>query len=76
VHQTGTDAQGKPRLTVQQQFVTTGATRGDQVQILKGVANGDEVVAAGQIKLQNNIGVLVNNSVLPTDNPAPTPHDQ
>ena len=76
VHQTGTDANGKPQMAVQQQFVTTGATRGDQVEILKGVADGDEVVAAGQLKLQNNMGVLINNAVLPTDNPAPKPHDQ
>jgi membrane fusion protein (multidrug efflux system) len=76
VRQSGTDAQGKPKLTVQQQFVTTGATRGDQVTILKGVDEGDEVVAAGQLKLQNNMGVLINNSVLPSDNPAPAPHDQ
>jgi membrane fusion protein (multidrug efflux system) len=76
VRQAGTDAKGKPRLMVQQQFVTTGATRGDQVEILKGVADGDDVVAAGQLKLQNNMGVVVNNTVLPTDNAAPTPHDQ
>jgi membrane fusion protein, multidrug efflux system len=76
VRQTGTDAEGKPKLTVQQQFVTAGATRGDQIEILKGVADGDEVVVAGQLKLRNNMGVLVNNSVVPTDDPAPTPHDQ
>ena len=31
----------------------------------KGLRAGDDVVAAGQIKLRNNIAVLVNNSVLP-----------
>jgi membrane fusion protein (multidrug efflux system) len=72
----GTDANGKPKLKVQQEFVTTGPTRGDQVAILKGVADGEEVVGAGQLKLYNNIGVVVNNSVLPTDNPAPKPADQ
>jgi membrane fusion protein (multidrug efflux system) len=72
----GTDANGKPKLKVQQEFVTTGPTRGDQVAILKGVADGEEVVGAGQLKLYNNIGIVVNNSVLPTDNPTPKPADQ
>ena len=34
-------------------FVTTGDTRGDQVQILTGIKEGDVVVTAGQIKVQN-----------------------
>jgi membrane fusion protein (multidrug efflux system) len=72
----GTDANGKPKLKVQQEFVTTGATRGDQVAILKGVADGEEVVGAGQLKLQNNEGIVVNNAVLPPDNPHPKPVDQ
>jgi membrane fusion protein (multidrug efflux system) len=70
------DAGGKDSLTVVQQFVTTGPTRGDQVAILKGLASGDEIVAAGQLKLRNNIGVLVNNAILPPDNPAPKTPDQ
>jgi membrane fusion protein (multidrug efflux system) len=72
----GTDANGKAKLKVEQVFVTTGATRGDQVAILKGVADGEEVVGAGQLKLHNNMGILVNNSVLPSDSPNPKPADQ
>jgi membrane fusion protein (multidrug efflux system) len=72
----GADAAGKPKLKVQQEFVTTGPTRGDQVAILKGVADGEEVVGAGQLKLRNNIGIVVNNTVLPSDNPAPKVGDQ
>jgi membrane fusion protein (multidrug efflux system) len=72
----GADANGKPKLKVEQEFVTTGATRGDQVAILKGVTAGEEVVGAGQLKLRNNIGILVNNSILPPDNPNPKPVDQ
>ena len=33
----GKDADGKPQLIARQTFVTTGATRGDQVAVLKGV---------------------------------------
>jgi membrane fusion protein (multidrug efflux system) len=72
----GTDANGKPKQKVEQEFVTTGDTRGDQVAILKGVETGEEVVGAGQLKLHNNMGVLINNSVLPTDNPNPKPAEQ
>jgi membrane fusion protein (multidrug efflux system) len=67
----GRNAQGQPEQIAQQTFVTTGATRGDQVAVLKGVKAGDEVVTAGQIKLHNGVPVLINNSVQPTDNPNP-----
>jgi len=61
---------------VKQQFVTTGAARGDQVSILKGVDNDDTVVTAGQLKLHNGSAVKIDNAVQPTDNPAPVPQDQ
>ena len=64
---------GGTALIARQQFVKLGDTRGDQVAITKGVAAGDVVVTSGQIKLRNGIPVLINNSVLPEDNPAPTP---
>jgi membrane fusion protein (multidrug efflux system) len=67
----GKGADGKPRLTVKQRFITTGATRGDQVAIVKGVQAGETVVTAGQLKLRNGAPVIVNNSVQPSDNPNP-----
>ena len=65
----GSDA--KPELTARQVFVTTGATRGDQVAILKGVSEGDTVVTSGQIKLRNGVPVLVDNRAVPTNDAAP-----
>jgi membrane fusion protein, multidrug efflux system len=62
---------GKPDLTARQTFVTTGATRGDQVAVLKGVNEGDMVVTAGQIKLHNGSPVLIDNSITPTADAAP-----
>ena len=50
-------------LVVQQAFVTTGATRGDQVAIVKGLDDGAEVVTSGQIKLKNGAPIKVDNSV-------------
>jgi len=67
----GNDADGKPELTARQVFVTTGATRGDQVAILKGVSEGDTVVTSGQIKLRNGVPVVVDNRAVPTNDPAP-----
>jgi membrane fusion protein, multidrug efflux system len=62
--------------TVQQRFVKLGDTRGDQVAVLTGVAAGDEVVTAGQLKLRNGSPVHVDNKVLPTNDPSPTPPNE
>ena len=76
VENKGKGHNGKPQLVAQQKFVTTGATRGDQIAVLKGVKADDVVVTAGQIKLRNGTPVVINNSIKPTDNPAPTPKDE
>jgi len=65
----GTD--DKPQLFARQSFVTTGPTRGDQVAVLKGINDGDEVVTAGQIKLRNGSPILIDNSITPTADAAP-----
>lgn len=67
----GKNADGQQQLVAQQTFVTAGATRGDQVSIVKGIKAGDVIVSAGQIKLHNDSPVVVNNSVQPLDNPHP-----
>ena len=67
----GKGADGKPELTARQVFVTTGATRGDQVAILEGVSEGDTVVTSGQIKLRNGVPVVVDNRAVPTNDAAP-----
>jgi membrane fusion protein, multidrug efflux system len=76
VEAAGTDGNGKPKLVAKEVFVTTGAKRGDQVAILKGVKEGDTVVTAGQIKLHNGSVVLINNSIQPSDNPNPHPTEE
>jgi membrane fusion protein (multidrug efflux system) len=60
-------------LVARQRFVELGETRGDQVAVLKGVQVGDEVVTSGQLKLRNGAAVVINNAVMPENNPAPTP---
>lgn len=60
---------------VRQQVVTLGASRGDQIAVLSGLDQGDEVVTSGVFKLRNGSAVQVNNDVQPSNNPAPTPQD-
>jgi membrane fusion protein (multidrug efflux system) len=63
-------------LTVQQQFIETGPTRGDQVAIVKGLHEQDLVVTSGQLKLRNGAMVTIDNSVTPADNPNPNPPNE
>lgn len=63
-------------LEVQQAFVITGDTRGDQVAITKGLKEGQTVVTSGQIKLKNGSPVVVDNKVQPANSPNPTPQEQ
>lgn len=75
----GNDDTAKPAekvWVVHEQFVTTGATRGDQIQILKGIKAGDMIVTAGQLKLRSGTKVVINNELPPLDDPHPTPQEQ
>jgi membrane fusion protein (multidrug efflux system) len=63
----------KSVLTAQQYFITEGDTRGEQVAIIKGLKEGDEVVTTGQLKLKNGTEITIDNSQpVPSDNSAPT----
>jgi membrane fusion protein (multidrug efflux system) len=64
---------GRAVKTARQQFVRTGAARGDFVAITKGVTAGQPVVSAGAFKLRNNSPVLVDNSVQAQPQLAPNP---
>ena len=65
----------QPRLVARQVFVTTGATRGDQVAVLSGVKAGRCRRLRRPDQAAQRQPVLVNNTVQPTDNPAPVPAD-
>jgi membrane fusion protein (multidrug efflux system) len=60
---------------VQQQFVKLGRSRGDQIAVVSGLKEGQEIVTSGVFKLRNGAAVLVNNKVQPGNNPAPKPED-
>lgn len=73
-HATGAD--GKAKLTVVQRFVTLGATRGDQVAVQSGLAEGEEVVSAGQMKLRNGSAIEINNKIQPANDANPSPPNE
>lgn len=58
---------------LQEQFVKLGPSRGDQVAILSGVEENDEVVSSGVFKLRGGMPVSVNNSVQPGNDANPIP---
>lgn len=65
-------ADAKPGLVVVRRFVKFGATKGERIAVESGLKAGDTVVTAGQIKLQNNSPVVIDESAaLPP--PAVTP---
>jgi membrane fusion protein (multidrug efflux system) len=63
-------------LAAQQVFVTVGSTRGDQAAVASGIKEGDQVITTGQLKLKNGTPLEVDNSVVPKDDPNPTPQEQ
>lgn len=57
------DKHGKDILTVRRVFVETGEQRGNYTVIKRGIEAGQEVVSSGELKLQNDTRVTINNEV-------------
>jgi multidrug efflux system membrane fusion protein len=74
VREDGSDASGKPVLKAFRVPVKTGARWSGKVAILSGVKPGDQVVAAGQVKLQNGAAVSVTGNPPPQPPANPTPN--
>ncbi len=65
---------GKPACkVVEQQIVKIGPSRGDQVSILSGIQDGDEVVSSGVFRLRSKAPVIINNMVQPANEANPRP---
>jgi membrane fusion protein, multidrug efflux system len=58
-----------------QQFVRLGKARGDFVEIMEGLKEGDLVASAGAFKLLNGQKVIVSQKPMPEYKLAPTPAD-
>ena len=59
------DKKGDTSLHVERSFVQTGQRVDGRVEILRGVSVGDRVVAVGQIKLQNDMPVVISTDPIP-----------
>jgi membrane fusion protein (multidrug efflux system) len=70
------ETDGKEELVARQTFIKTGLTRGDQVAVVSGIAQGETVVTAGQIKLRTGTLLKIDNSVQVSNDLSPTPTDQ
>lgn len=66
----GTGADGKPLLKAHRVGVKTGLRWDDKVAVLDGLKPGDQVVAVGQLKVQDGAAVAV------TGNPPPQPPEK
>jgi len=61
-----TEGEGdQAKQTVEQVFVKTGRRSGELVEIVEGVATGEEVVSAGQNRLTSGAAVKIDNTVNP-----------
>jgi len=69
------DPEGKEYLGVKEQTVTLGKTLGDQIEVLKGLNEEDEIATSGIFKLHQGGAVKIDNRVQPGNNPAPKPAD-
>jgi membrane fusion protein (multidrug efflux system) len=63
VREQGKDKDKKPILRAVKVNVVTGERRGGEVALKQGLKEGEQVIISGQLKLQENSRVLVDNSV-------------
>ena len=68
--QEGGDAEA---LDVIQRFVTLGEARGDFIEVISGVKEGDEVASTGLLKLRSSQPVTIDNTLRPEPSLTPAP---
>ncbi len=74
--ESGAASGDKSAKVARQQFVRVGASRGDFVSIVDGVAAGQNIVSAGAFKLRNGSSITVNNEVNVDPQLAPHPDNR
>ncbi len=62
-------------LTARQKFVRLGDRRGDLVEVVSGLSEGDTIVSSGAFKLHNGSAVVLQNQLAPPVELAPKPTD-
>jgi len=66
---------GEPGLALRQQFVRLGEKRGDFVAVYSGLQVGQKLASSGVFKLRNGQQVIIDNTLAPTFDIAPTPEN-
>ncbi len=66
---------GEPGLALRQQFVRLGEKRGDFVAVQSGLEAGQRLASSGVFKLRNGQQVIIDNTLAPTFDIAPTPEN-
>lgn len=64
-----------PKKVLRQQFVILGQARGDFVDVINGLVNGETVVTSGVFKLQPGSEVTIDNTLAPQPSLTPNPSD-
>ena len=66
---------GADSVTIRQQFIRTGETRGDFVEVTSGAKQGDQIVSTGLFRLRNGMAVRVDNKLAPNAQESPKTSD-
>ena len=69
------DETGKTEKVLRQQFVRLGQARGDFVDVIDGLKNGETVVTSGVFKLRSGMKVVIDNTLAPKPRLNPNPSD-
>lgn len=69
------DQTGEEEHVLRQQFIRLGRARGDFVDVLEGLEEGDQVVTSGAFKLRSDMRVIIDNTLAPQAELEPTPGD-
>jgi len=64
---------GEKALTLRQQFVRLGQSRGDYVAVLDGLKAGEQIVTSGAFKLRSGMAVKIDNALAPKPSLNPSP---
>ncbi|MFK7967404.1 MAG: efflux RND transporter periplasmic adaptor subunit [Burkholderiaceae bacterium] len=64
---------GEKSLSLRQQFVRLGQTRGDFVSVLDGLKAGEQIVTSGAFKLRSGMTVRIDNALAPKPSINPSP---
>jgi membrane fusion protein (multidrug efflux system) len=75
IDETNNSESGEPELILRQQFVVLGESRGDFIEVIKGLKPGEKVVTTGVFKLRGGMKVIIDNSLSPEFNIKPSPKD-